>query len=82
MVPEDQHVMTAEIKVSYLNPGLGDRLHAVGWVLKAGRKIVFCEAEVYAIRGEERRLIAKATTSMAVISVEDVNKGKSSPQGE
>lgn len=81
-VPEDQHVMTAEIKVSYLNPGLGDRLHAVGWVLKPGRKIVFCEAEVYALRGEERKLIAKATTSMAVISQEDIQKGKTPVQGE
>ncbi|MFA0962996.1 PaaI family thioesterase [Roseivirga sp. BDSF3-8] len=82
VVPEDQHVMTAEIKVSYLNPGIGDKLHAVGWVLKPGRKIVFCESEVYAIKGDQRKIIAKATTSMAVISAEDVKKGNNATAGE
>ena len=66
-VPEDHHVVTGEIKVSYLNPGVGKELHAIGWVLKPGRKIQFCEAEVYDIRESGRVLIAKASTSMIVI---------------
>ncbi len=70
MVPEDHHVVTGEIKISYLNPGLGEKLHAVGWVLKPGRKVQFCEAEVYDIRENGRVLIAKATTSMIVIPPE------------
>ncbi len=72
LVPEDYHVVTAELKVSYLNPGLGDQLHAIGTVLKQGKKMNFCEAEVYTVTGEKRTLIAKATTTMAVISPEDL----------
>ena len=67
MVPEDHHVVTGEIKVSYLNPGVGSKLRSVGWVLKSGRKLQFCEAEVYDIRDEGEILIAKASASMVVI---------------
>ena len=72
LVPEDHHVVTAEIKVSYFLPAVGQKLHAIGWVLKQGRKINFCEAEVWDVTEEEgkepqRRLIAKATTSMATV---------------
>ena len=74
LVPEEQHVVTAEIKISYFNPGKGDRLYAKGWVVKQGRKLNFCEAEVWCYQGENKTLIAKATTSMAVISPGDVKR--------
>ena len=56
-------VVTVELKVSYLNPGIGSQLRAVGWVLKAGRRLHFCEAEVWC----DDVLIAKATATMAVV---------------
>ncbi len=71
LVPADHHVVTGEIKVSYFNPGKGDKLHAIGWVIKQGRKLNFCEAEVWSVTGENRVLIAKATTTMATIFPED-----------
>jgi uncharacterized protein (TIGR00369 family) len=72
LVPQDHHVVTAEIKVSYFLPAVGQKLHAIGWVLKQGRKINFCEAEIWDVTEEEgkephRHLVAKATTSMATI---------------
>jgi uncharacterized protein (TIGR00369 family) len=79
LVPKDHHVVTAEIKVSYFHPGLGDKLLAKGFVLKQGRKLNFCEAEVYAVKGEEEPLlIAKASTSMATITPEDILRVTSS----
>lgn len=76
LVPEDQHVVTAEIKVSYFRPAVGEKLHVIGYVVKQGRKINFCEAEVWDIsydsKGQEvRELAAKATTSMATVFPED-----------
>lgn len=73
-VPEDHHVVTGDLKVSYLNPGRGERLVARGWVLKQGRKINFCESEVWAYTGNEGILIAKASASMVTIFPEDVIK--------
>ncbi|MBD1396324.1 PaaI family thioesterase [Pontibacter sp. JH31] len=75
LVPKDHHVVTAEIKVSYFHPGVGDKLLAKGFVLKQGRKLNFCEAEVYVVtKGKEPLLIAKASTSMATITPEDLKR--------
>jgi uncharacterized protein (TIGR00369 family) len=63
LVPDGVGVVTAELKVSYLNPGVGSQLKAIGWVLKAGRRLHFCEAEVWC----DGVLIAKATATMAVV---------------
>ncbi|RSK48854.1 PaaI family thioesterase [Hymenobacter rigui] len=63
LVPEGTGVVTVELKTSYLHPGVGQRLRAVGWVLKAGRRLHFCEAEVWC----DTLLIAKATATMAVL---------------
>ncbi len=70
LVGPNEHTVTAEIKVSYLRKGRGSRLRAVGRVIKAGTTFHFCEAEVYCQdeNGVET-LIAKATTTMAVILV-------------
>ena len=75
LVPADHHVVTVELKTSYLNPGLGEKLFAKGWVLKQGRKLNFCEAEVYSISGtNEPVLIAKASATMATLTPEDVKR--------
>ena len=71
LVPEDQHVVTGEIKISYFAKGKGQKLHAIGRVLKQGRRLNFCEAEVWCIDGDKRTLIAKATTTMATIIPDD-----------
>jgi uncharacterized protein (TIGR00369 family) len=67
VVPATHHVVTGEIKVSFFKPGRGSRLFAIGWVVNQGRKINFCEAEVYSENNGKKELIAKATTSMVVI---------------
>ncbi|TDN40352.1 PaaI family thioesterase [Hymenobacter sp. UV11] len=63
LVPEGVGVVTSDLKVSYLNPGVGQRIRAIGWVLKAGRRLHFCEAEVWC----DDVLIAKASATMAVL---------------
>ncbi len=73
LVPKDHNVVTAELKVSYFHPGVGEKLLAKGYVLKAGRKLNFCEAEVYVVKGDSPPLlIAKATTTMATITPADI----------
>ncbi|WP_242918428.1 PaaI family thioesterase [Pontibacter liquoris] len=73
LVPKDHHVVTAEIKVSYFHPGVGDKLLVKGYVIKQGRKLNFCEAEVYDVRGAaEPLLIAKASATMATITPEEI----------
>ena len=63
LIPDDCGLVTSDLKISYLHPGVGQKLKAIGWVLKAGRRLHFCEAEVWC----DDLLIAKASATMAVI---------------
>ncbi len=63
LLPDNVGLVTADLRVSYLHPGIGQQLRAVGWVLKAGRRLQFCEAEVWC----DGLLIAKASATMAVV---------------
>lgn len=64
LVDNKTHVVTGEIKVSYLSKGRGNLVRAVGKVIKAGRKLSFCESEIYIIDGENEKLIAKSSSTM------------------
>lgn len=59
-------VLTAEFKVSLLRAARGQVLECVGTVVKPGRQVSFTEAEVFAIDGDVRTLVAKASATMAV----------------
>lgn len=76
LVPNDFHVVTAELKVSYFAPGIGNKAFAHGRVLKSGRKINFCEAEIYVERNGKRKLIAHATSTMASILPDEMKKNR------
>ena len=67
LVGEAQHVVTGEIKISYFAKGNGHSLRAVGKVVKPGKRVNFCEAEVYSLKDNAETLIAKASTSMIII---------------
>ncbi|WP_035350895.1 PaaI family thioesterase [Edaphobacter aggregans] len=68
MAPEGQDVITVENKVSFLRPASGAVLLCRAEVLKAGKRLIFTEAEVM-IEGDNKRLIvAKASSTLAVIS--------------
>ena len=66
MAPEGHWILTAELKTSLLRPGRGERLECEAKVIKAGRMLSFTEAEVYAVSGEQRTLVMKASGTMAV----------------
>jgi len=61
--PETE-VLSTEFKVNLLAPALGDRLRAVGTVLKPGRTLTVVEADVFAERGEERVRVLKFLGTM------------------
>ena len=67
LVNEGEQVFTAEIKVTYLRPGTATKIYAHGWVLKPGKNFHFCEAEIFEMENNEKKLIAKASSTMAVV---------------
>jgi uncharacterized protein (TIGR00369 family) len=74
LVKKGQGVVTVEMKISYFNPGIGNKIIAEGKVVKAGSKLSFCESELWALNGNEQTVIAKATATMMVINPEDIKQ--------
>jgi len=67
LVNEGEQIFTAEIKVSYFRPGTAKMIYAVGTVVKPGKNFHFCEAEIFQIENGEKKTIAKASSTMAVV---------------
>ncbi len=61
-------MITVENKVSFLRPAPPLQLTCKAEVLRTGRSLVFVEAEVSAVRGGRNVPVAKASSTLAVIS--------------
>ena len=68
LLPVEQEVMTAEIKINLLAPGAGDYLRATGKVIKPGRRLVVVSAEVHAITGRQEKLVAVLQGTMIPVT--------------
>ncbi|CUH75554.1 Acyl-coenzyme A thioesterase PaaI [Tritonibacter multivorans] len=62
-------VVSAEVKINLLAPGLGDRLRATGKVVKAGKRLVVVTAEVHALDQGRETLIALLQGTMVPVPV-------------
>ncbi len=59
LFPAESSILTAEFKVNLLAPAAGERLRAVGRVVKSGRTLSVCDVDVFAIAGGRETLCAK-----------------------
>jgi len=57
-VPPGREVVSAEYKINFLRPAVGDSLWAVGTVLRAGRSLTVVRVDVLAERDGTRQLCA------------------------
>jgi uncharacterized protein (TIGR00369 family) len=70
LLPEGKGVVTADLRVSYLQPGKGSTLIARGWVDKPGSRLHFCSAEITVINAQgEEMLCNTASSTMCVIDI-------------
>lgn len=67
MDPEYE-VVTCEMKINLLAPGIGDRLIARGRVIKPGRRLVVVAADVFAALGGQEKHIALLTGTMVPVN--------------
>ncbi len=67
MMRADQEVMTVEMKINLLSPALGERLEAVGAVVRHGRRLSVVTAEVSSWQGQTRKTIAILQGSMIAV---------------
>jgi len=66
MAPAGHWVLTAEFKTSLLRGARGQTLECEGRVIKPGKLVMFTEADVFAVDGDKRTLVARASATMAV----------------
>ena len=67
VMPADAAVLTAEFKINLLSPAKGERLRAVGRVIRAGKKLVITMGEVFADEGGASKQVALITATMMVV---------------
>lgn len=66
LAPPETDVLAVEFKINLLAPAQGDRFLACGRVLRAGRTLTVCQAEVFATGTRERTLIATMLSTVIV----------------
>jgi uncharacterized protein (TIGR00369 family) len=64
LMPAGREVLSVEFKVNLLAPAAGERFVARATVVRPGRTLTVCSAEVTAEHGEERKLIALLQATM------------------
>jgi uncharacterized protein (TIGR00369 family) len=66
-MPQGVAVLSVEFKVNLMKPAAGERFRAVGKVIRAGRTLSVCGAEVEAhVAGQETIIAVMQGTMMAV----------------
>jgi uncharacterized protein (TIGR00369 family) len=64
LMPSGSAVLTTEFKINLLAPAVGDRISAVGRVVKAGRTLTVAQTEVFTETDGRRKLVALLTATL------------------
>jgi uncharacterized protein (TIGR00369 family) len=68
-MPLTTGILTVEFKLNLLAPAQGDYLLAQGRVVRAGRRLVVTQGDVFAFVGEKRKQIALITATMMAVDI-------------
>ncbi len=67
LLPEGYDVVTVEYKINYMAPGVGEKIIAVGEVIRAGRTLSVCSADIFAETAGTRKAFAHFVTTMMAV---------------
>jgi uncharacterized protein (TIGR00369 family) len=67
VMPADAAVLTIEFKINLLSPARGQRLRAIGRVVRAGETLVIAIGEVFAEENGASKQVALITASLMVV---------------
>jgi uncharacterized protein (TIGR00369 family) len=66
--PPDSEVLTVEYKVNFLSPAKGTKLVARGSVIRKGKTLTVCAADVFTLANHKERLVATMLATIMVVS--------------
>jgi uncharacterized protein (TIGR00369 family) len=76
LFPADASVLTVEFKVNLIAPADGERVRAVGQVIRSGRTLTICELRAYVYKnGRETQCLHGMSTLMCMAGRSDGPKG-------
>lgn len=70
LMPEDAAVLSIEFKINMLAPARGESVIARAEVIRAGRTVMVCRADVHALHEGTEKLVAAMQGSMMVVRSE------------
>lgn len=68
-MPEGSEVVSVEFKVNLLAPAVGQRFRAVGKVRRAGKTLVVCTGEAFALKDGQEKLVSLMQATMFTVKV-------------
>jgi uncharacterized protein (TIGR00369 family) len=71
VIPAGQIVLTVNFLVNLMQVGIAEELRCDAHVLRAGKRLVVAESEVFALNAGKQKLISKATVTLAVLDKPD-----------
>jgi uncharacterized protein (TIGR00369 family) len=71
LMPPGAGVLTTEFKINLVAPAAGERIVARGRVVKPGRTLTLTQAEVFAVRDGQEKLVALLTATMMTVTGRD-----------
>ena len=75
LFPVDSSVLTVEFKVNLIAPADGERVRAVGQVIRSGRTLTICELKAYVFKGNrETQCLHGMATLMCLMGRSDAAK--------
>src|SRR5687768_17303520 len=72
LAPPGTDVLAVEFKINLMAPAKGDRFEARGRVLRPGRTLTVCLAEVVAFEGDSESVVATMLSTLIIRPVEAV----------
>ena len=67
VMDRESAVLSVEYKVNLLAPAVGERMRAIGRVLKSGRTLVVCSGEVIAVAGGNETVVSIMQATMMAV---------------
>jgi uncharacterized protein (TIGR00369 family) len=72
LAPAGTDVLAVEFKINLLAPAEGQTFRAEGRVLRPGRTLTVCAADVFGVTGNDSRLVATMLSTIIIRPVTDV----------
>lgn len=67
--PPEHEVVTAEFKINFMRPAIGERFLAIGKVVNSGKLLTVCTGEVRAFSGTDYKVIAVMQATIVNVRV-------------